>query len=279
MSSSHTLIRSPWRDDLLHLVSSARHSVAAVAPYITRDGIETLIDAIRDPDAVEVLLGTTFSAASVASGSMDINALHWACEKLPRLRICHIPRLHAKIYIADDSAAIVTSGNLTTSSLLHNNEYGVGIFDRSTVLSIKRDVSDYTALGSFATCDFVVQLCDLATGILPVIDDPRNADSARAMAEFDDVVRSLRGNAGEARTSIFARTVLHVLRAGPMKTSDIHETVSDLQPDLCDDAEERVINGVKFGKLWKHDVRNAQQTLKRRGRVKQVGGLWSLVAQ
>jgi hypothetical protein len=36
-------------------------------------------------------------------------------------------------------------------------------------------------------------------------------------------------------------------------------------PDLCDDSVELVIHCERFGKAWKHHVRNAQQNLKRGG--------------
>ena len=280
MHSSHVLIRSPWQNQLLGLARSARHKVVAITPYITRDALASFVDSFHNPRELDVVLGTTLSFESVAAGSLDIRALAWACDNLPKLRLNHIPRLHAKVYIADDSCAIVTSGNLTMASLLHNNEYGIGVFDRDTVLGIARDVASYTELGSRVPCVSVRRLAALASHF-PSIDANRNLDSLdestrEAKDEFDHLIRELRGNTGEARTGIFARTVLHVLRNGPLRTRDIQSMVSDIHPDLCDDNVERVINGVRFGKRWKHDVRNAQQFLKRRGQVVLVDGAWRL---
>jgi len=48
-------------------------------------------------------------------------------------------------------------------------------------------------------------------------------------------------------------------------------------PDLCDDDVELVINGEHFGKKWKHQVRNAQQALKRVGRISFDGKRWHRV--
>ena len=39
---------------------------------------------------------------------------------------------------------------------------------------------------------------------------------------------------------------------------------------------DRVIDGVHFGKRWKHYVRNAQQFLKRTGRVYYDGDRWHM---
>jgi hypothetical protein len=48
-------------------------------------------------------------------------------------------------------------------------------------------------------------------------------------------------------------------------------------PDLCDDAVELLINGQRFGKRWKHAVRNAQQYLKRSGKIAVKGENWIIV--
>lgn len=69
---------------------------------------------------------------------------------------------------------------------------------------------------------------------------------------------------------------MHRLRAGPKTTEGIHEAVQAVHPDLCDDTVERVIDGKRFGKKWKHAVRTAQQHLKRRGLAEYKDGLWRL---
>ena len=277
MPTSHSLIKSPWKDQLLNLASSARRRVVAVAPYITRDALVGFIDALQCPSEIQVVIGTTLSSSSVVHGSLDLDALRWACSELPQLRLKHIPRLHAKIYIADDDAAIITSGNLTMASLVHNNEYGVGIFDRETVLAVKRDLESYISLGSEVSCDSVTILANFAKRLPTVETHNRDEVTKPTMDEFDDLVRSLRGNVKESRTAIFARTVQYVLHHGPMKTTHIHQMVKDIHPDLCDDNVERLINGVRFGKRWKHDVRNAQQTLSKRGKIaRNDDGTWQL---
>jgi len=278
MPTSHSLIKSPWKDRLLNLASLARRRVVAAAPFITSEALAEFIGAIRHPGEIQVVIGTTLSSSSVVHGSLDLDALRWACSELPRLQLKHIPRLHAKIYIADDAAAIITSGNLTMASLVHNNEYGVGIFDQETVVAVKRDLDSYISLGSEVSCDSVTILANLAKRLAIGEAYDRDESIKPAMDEFDDLVRGLRGNASESRTTIFARTVQYALLHGPMKTSDIHEMVKDIQPDLCDDNIERVINGVRFGKRWKHDVRNAQQTLRKRGQITlEADGTWRLI--
>ena len=113
-------------------------------------------------------------------------------------------------------------------------------------------------------------------------------DSARAdlRQEFEDhlenvseSVMQLRGKLGESTNSIFARTILYLLRGNPMTTQDINERIRGIHPDLCNDGVDRVINGVRFGKKWKHSVRNAQQFLKRGGQVELVEGYWRVAKE
>lgn len=41
-----------------------------------------------------------------------------------------------------------------------------------------------------------------------------------------------------------------------------------MHPDVCDDAVDRVIKGRLYGKSWIRDVRNAQQHLKSKGKIR-----------
>ena len=60
----------------------------------------------------------------------------------------------------------------------------------------------------------------------------------------------------------------------PLRTVDIHPLVQQIHPDLCNDSEDRIIDGVRFGKRWKHLVRSAQQALKANDRVSYDGLRW-----
>jgi hypothetical protein len=44
--------------------------------------------------------------------------------------------------------------------------------------------------------------------------------------------------------------------------------------DLCDNTVDRVIDGKRFGKKWKHAVRSAQQHLKRQQKILLLDGVW-----
>ena len=283
MTMSLELVRSPWQNQLIELADSVRESLIIVAPYVTGVALFEVFDALRHRDCTKVSLTTTLASESVAHGSLDIASLTKAYEVLPEFQLNHVPRLHAKIYIADDTSAIVTSGNLTTASLLHNNEYGVRITDHELIREIKSDVDIYASLGSTVKRSTLERLATIAPSLLkdrgPSAEGPDSQRGVSAEREFDDIVLATRGDRGEPRTTIFGRTLLHILRSGPLMTKDIHEMIKDIHPDLCDDNVERMINGVSFGKRWKHDVRNAQLTLRRQGRIERQNEYWGFPDQ
>ena len=58
----------------------------------------------------------------------------------------HLPGVHAKVYVADEDVAIVTSANLTAGGLYRNFEYGLELRSDPNARAIKRDVLEYGAL-------------------------------------------------------------------------------------------------------------------------------------
>jgi hypothetical protein len=73
---------------------------------------------------------------------------------------------------------------------------------------------------------------------------------------------------GKTVNAIFSNTILYLLeKKGSLATSELHPLIQSIHPDICDDSIDRVINGQHFGKKWKHQVRSAQQFLKRQGLI------------
>jgi hypothetical protein len=56
----------------------------------------------------------------------------------------------------------------------------------------------------------------------------------------------------------------------------LHPLIQQLHPDICDDSIDRVIDGVHFGKRWKHHVRSAQSHLKADGKIRTDGERWHI---
>jgi len=88
-----------------------------------------------------------------------------------------------------------------------------------------------------------------------------------------------RTKGGRTVGAILSETIVRLLEQhGSLTTAELHGLIQPLHPDICDDAIDLVIDGERFGRKWKHQVRNAQQSLKRAGRVAYHDSRWHLVA-
>lgn len=255
-----------------------------VSPYITADPLAQLATSISHVNSIRIKILTKLDSTSILHGSLDVGAVRKFCNDFPETSVTHLPGLHAKIYIADVHTAIVTSGNLTQSSLSKNLEYGIRLQDQKQVGEICQNLQEYERLGIGLSLQQLNQFSDISQRLIRSHHSALTSTRAKLQAEFDrqfqiaqDSIRGLRGETRESITSIFKRTVHFALREGPLPTKELHKRVQCLHPDLCDDSEDRVINGVYFGKLWKHHVRNAQQSLKRNNLIELVQGEWKLI--
>src|SRR6516164_7789458 len=98
----------------------------------------------------------------ICQGATDPSAVDTLARSISHVSIYHLPRLHAKLYVADASSAIVTSGNLTAGGLIKNYEDGVQIFDRLYVRRIRHDLMDYAELGASITRERLGVFCEIA---------------------------------------------------------------------------------------------------------------------
>ncbi len=214
---------------------------------------------------------------------MDLDALAELGRSVPGFELTHLPSVHAKVYVADCKMAIVTSGNLTESGLSGNVEYGVALADEAIVKEVRSDFESYASLGAKVSIDDVSALAAETEELKALFRRAEQSVRNRARRAFDERLKSthfrlLRHRAkGKTTHAIFSDTIRFLLAKGPVRTEEIHPLVQLLHPDLCDDSIDRVIDGVHFGKKWKHYVRNAQQYLKRHGEIRFDGARWHLV--
>lgn len=281
------LLRSPWDQQFNQLVAEASTSVVVCSPYIGAGPCERIRQhaAQKDAEKLDVALLTDLSRDNMLSGAIDVAALAALVLALPRSTVRFLPSLHAKVYIADDKQAIVTSANMTDSGLCRNFEYGVNFRDRAIVTAIRQDVLQYASLGSAIDGAKLATFATVVGELREMLKSVERAGRTRLRREFDQRVRKmdddvLRARAG-GRTAhaIFADAILHLLRKGPMRTVEIHEAIRRIHPDLCDDTVDRVIDGQHFGKKWKHGVRTAQVFLRRRGDIRLVERRWQMVKE
>jgi hypothetical protein len=254
-----------------------------VAPFITNEPLNHLASILNRRDSPTIELLTNLAVDHLLQETTDAKAIASFCREQTNTMVRHLPGLHAKAYVADHDLAIITSGNLTYASLNRNYEYGIQITDRNLVRRISQDLRHYGSLGSQVSLAELDQLGEIAAALRTVHAETFRTSRAAVRLEFQrqleaarESLRHLRARPGESTNTIFSRTILYVLRKGPLSTEEIHPLVEGVHPDLCDNSIDRVINGTRFGRRWKHMVRNAQQSLKAQGLVEYAEGKWRL---
>jgi len=284
-SQSFNLLKSPWSETFNRLVSQVEGNLMLVSPFIKRSKTEQVLSQLqkrRIDDSVQVVVLTNLRPESTLNGSMDLEALVQFGNNLPKFNLTHLPSLHAKVYVADRSIAIITSGNLTDSGISGNLEYGIVSSDEAVVGEIRRDFESYALLGAKVSTEEITALLEEMRELKDLFKKAERTIRAQARRAFQEKleathVQLLRHRAkGKTTNSILSDTILFLLARGPLRTVDLHPLIQRLHPDICDDSIDRVIDGMHFGKKWKHHVRNAQQFLKREGRIRFDGERWSV---
>lgn len=275
------LLASPWASTFYDLVKVAQEDLLITSPFISGEPIRKLVRIISEKPSLKVHVVTNLAINSLLDGVLDISSLTDLVEMLPNSQLTYLPGLHAKVYIADDKAAIVTSGNLTNSGLISNYEYGVLLLNSADVVEMRSDLIKYANLGNVVSLDTLKALSVATQDLKEQRQRAEKSINAKLRKVFeqrvnDTKVELLRARArGKTTHGIFCDTVLYLLEnRGPLTTVELHPLTKQIHPDLCDDMIDRVIDGVHFGKKWKHYVRNAQQALKRQGLIGFDGVRW-----
>jgi phosphatidylserine/phosphatidylglycerophosphate/cardiolipin synthase-like enzyme len=272
-------LTSRWHNRFIQLVENTDSSLLICAPYIGRGPCERLTAALqRRKRQIDIYVLTDLSRDNMLCGATDVSAIASLVKSFPQSIVRFLPSLHAKVYISDAREAVVTSANLTDNGLWRNSEYGVITQNPTEVTRIRADILSYGNLGSLVTLS-QLQAFAAVTDELRLLRVRAEASLRRKLrAEFDKKLDSmdeevLRARAGDrSLDAILSDAIMYLLRERAMKTTEIHVGVQRIHPDLCDDSVDRVINGVHFGKKWKHAVRRAQYHLKQRGKIKLLDG-------
>ena len=263
------MISRAWRNDLASLASAASRSILIVAPYIKDEEAAWLCGRLQP--SIEVITLANIDADAVSASALDLAALRRLAEASPSARLIALPSLHAKVFVADETAAIVTSGNLTRSGLDSNIEYGVLLQERDLVRTVRRDMLSFARLGSPVKPDTIAQLTPLEAELRQARANVTRSAPASAKRRFADVMRQARPLLAAAQVgdrsahAVFGDAIQFVLARGPAATKAIEREVRELLPALCDDDEYFFIKGVRYGRTWKRRLRHAQLHLKRRG--------------
>lgn len=284
---SAILLESPWTETFRQLVTEAEDNLMLVSPFIKRSKTGEILSELRRrsvQNSVRVVVLTDLRPESALNGSMDLEALVELSHNLPNFDLTHLPSLHAKVYVADRRMAIITSGNLTDSGVSGNIEYGVAFTDEAVVGEIRKDFEMYSLLGAKVSPEEVGALLDEMRELKDLFKKAEQTIRTQARKAFKQKLQAthvqlLRHRAkGKTTNSIFSETILFLLAKGPLRTIELHPLIQRLHPDICDDSVDRIIDGVNFGKKWKHHIRNAQQFLKREGKIRYDGLRWHIVS-
>lgn len=276
------LISRGWRSNLAEVAEAAEESLLVAAPYIKDNEAAWLCGLLSSE--IEVLTLARMELQAIRTSALDVNALLRLANVSSSARLIALPNLHAKVFVADEKAAIITSGNLTRSGLDTNIEYGVVLRDPALVRTVRDDMLNFARLGNAVSPDAISALIPIETEVREAEAEIAHSASSEARRRFDAVMWQAKpafasmqvGN--RSANAIFGEAIKLTLAVGPQTTQTIHERIRQLLPDFCDDSEDRVINGVHFGKKWKHNVRNAQQYLKRQRIIAydKIGHVWML---
>jgi PLD-like domain len=107
------------------------NSLKIISPFVGEDMCNTLIQDFNI-DSVELI--TRFNIRDWAIGVSSINGIEMLFSD--GVKIFGVKDLHSKVYIFDDSKAIVTSANFTNGGLINNYECGILIDDRETIVEL-----------------------------------------------------------------------------------------------------------------------------------------------
>ncbi|MCZ2128185.1 MAG: phospholipase D-like domain-containing protein [Anaerolineales bacterium] len=270
------LLHSPFQPTFEEFANSIVSDCFICSPYITFGPVKMLIQAFakkKIDSGVQINILTDISLRTVVQGATEIPALLYLLDNHPNIIITYLPRIHAKVYIANKSSAIITSANFTDGGRARNFEYGIKINDSNVVRKIQNDINAYRKLGANVNQIQLTEIQRQVENIKDAIQVERKAISHKIRLESAKQERITEDNLIRIRVkdrsinSIFSETLLYLLSQKPMGTEELHLRIKNIHPDLCDDTFDRVIDGKHFGKLWKHQVRNAQAYLKKTGIV------------
>jgi|WetSurMetagenome_2_1015567.scaffolds.fasta_scaffold335735_1 HKD family nuclease len=118
------VIKSPWEKTFLQLLKEAKKNIYLASPFIKLQTASLITQNINR--GIDFRYINSFKLAHFHIGASDLEALRMLNQKSCHQKNVH--NLHAKLLIFD-TAAIITSGNLTPGGLKNNWEYGVLIRD------------------------------------------------------------------------------------------------------------------------------------------------------
>ncbi len=264
------LLAKNWASDFRNFLSGARKEIIISSPFINKVGVDFLLNSGNKNCTVTIL--ANLSCSNIVRGITDPNSMVDIFKKFKNVKVSSVENLHAKIYITDNTKAIVTSANLTSGGIYNNLEYGVLFSDTETVELIQGDLRKYFSLGNIFDRNFLSEILEMTERIEQIIEKDDGKHSA-----LNELLMKNRVKGGKTVNGIFSDTILYLLdKHEGLSTDSLNKHIRRAHPDICDDTIDRIINGQHFGKKWKHLVRGAQQNLKKQGKISLKENIWKI---
>jgi hypothetical protein len=279
-------LQKGWHHYLNEVFNSVNQELVISSPYLSDVGAKFLIDNISKnfKESGTLKFVSDLSPRNIYQGATDPNSFRLLFNSINSVILFHLPRLHAKVYVSDSNKAIITSGNLTAGGLYNNFEYGIFTDEEININFIKKDLLNYGNLGALINYEEIKTYCSISEEIKLLYKQKEKSSKKEFENKFNKAVEKadtelIKAKIGSgALHSVFEKTIYYILQKNEsLPTSSINEQIAEIHPDLCDNDVDRVINGIHFGKKWKHAVRTAQQHLKKKGLVNFENGNWRIV--
>ncbi len=179
-----------------------RHTenLIVTSPFVN-EALSRAVEGI--PRKAQRRLITCTDALRFASGSSSLDAVRGFAAG--GWRVDSLPRLHAKVYIVDGSAALVTSANATNGGFQHNIECGLEVRDPSLVKELAATVDGWLKAEEFKTRKSVSDFDSMRTTVELYRESLRTRKQPR-------LVGAGAGEEAERTISIDAKELLRTLR-------------------------------------------------------------------
>lgn len=129
------ILTAPWKKELIELAGGTRNSIDVAVPFLS---FPTLTEVFDDLSAgnrkIDLRFIVRLSGKDFVQGIADYRAYKWLAT---RTEAKALRNLHAKVYIFNGRAAVVTSSNLTYDGIQNNAEMGVLIEEADLVAEVK----------------------------------------------------------------------------------------------------------------------------------------------
>ncbi|MBU1179121.1 hypothetical protein KKB69_02190 [Patescibacteria group bacterium] len=169
MASNFQLLKSPWLGEFENLLRHTDRDFTFVSPFLKAPAVKTIFKNRQSDFAIHGI--TSFHISYFERRASDLDAVKLLLGDT-KTSLKNIQNLHAKIYIFDQNAAVITSANLTPAGFLKNMEAGLLIREPSMIREISVHVTEMFKNGKLAF-DITSEIVDETEKILASIPETK----------------------------------------------------------------------------------------------------------